>query len=391
MRSDRDPEVCVKEIGADGTVGATLILWNHYGTLCGDYDKPSDYTPATIAVETTATRFKVSVRHTVSFDYFAGLAILRATGAAAAAPSAVRDDEDEDVASPLGAAEASGESDDDEEDLEELKKYNIQHRYQQLEHFKTRGCVKAEHESTAKEAVWVRTLGLGASRGEETVTLLRQVLQKTNVRLMIWQCFSIDHEVMLPVSISSPATSTMSFREDPDVGGYACDADPDVPEEYAAESMLAGEVCWMKMDEVVEASIEFSVPHGSSVKAIEAATWMASSKVCDMRVEEVNIDGTPGEELFGWACCGEVRVDALSLDETDLAKQFIASDDLKQLSIWIQASKPSSYIPATIAVDTRATRFKVSIRVGEMEGEAGLDSAGLAIFRAIGIAAAEKK
>ena len=82
MRSDRDPEVCVKEIGADGTVGATLILWNHYGTLCGDYDKPSDYTPATIAVETTATRFKVSVRQTLGYNDIAGLAIFRAAGIA---------------------------------------------------------------------------------------------------------------------------------------------------------------------------------------------------------------------------------------------------------------------------------------------------------------------
>ena len=74
--------MCVEEVAADGTVGATLIAWKHYGTRSGGY-KPSDYTPATIAVETTATRFKVSVRHT-SGGYYndAGLAIFRATGVA---------------------------------------------------------------------------------------------------------------------------------------------------------------------------------------------------------------------------------------------------------------------------------------------------------------------
>ena len=44
---------------------------------------PSDYTPATIAVEATATRFKVSVRHTWRLMISpAGLAIFRATGVA---------------------------------------------------------------------------------------------------------------------------------------------------------------------------------------------------------------------------------------------------------------------------------------------------------------------
>jgi hypothetical protein len=74
-------QMCVEEVAADGTVGATLVAWKHYGTCSGYDGKPSNYTPATIAVETTATRFKVSVRHTFSYNS-AGVAIFRATGVA---------------------------------------------------------------------------------------------------------------------------------------------------------------------------------------------------------------------------------------------------------------------------------------------------------------------
>jgi hypothetical protein len=45
-------------------------------------DEPSDDTTATIAVETTATRFKVSVRHARSYSAVAGVAIFRAMGVA---------------------------------------------------------------------------------------------------------------------------------------------------------------------------------------------------------------------------------------------------------------------------------------------------------------------
>ena len=75
-------QMCVEEVAADGTVGATLVAWNHYGTRSGRGDKPSGYTPATIVVETTATRFKVSVRHTFRFDITAGIAIFRTMGVA---------------------------------------------------------------------------------------------------------------------------------------------------------------------------------------------------------------------------------------------------------------------------------------------------------------------
>ena len=78
--SNSKREMCVEEVAVDGTVGATLVAWKHYGT-CSGGSKPSNYTPATIAVETTAMRFKVSVRHTFGFKMNAGLAIFRATGA----------------------------------------------------------------------------------------------------------------------------------------------------------------------------------------------------------------------------------------------------------------------------------------------------------------------
>ena len=80
--SQSELQMCVEEVAADGTVGATLITWNSYGTCSGGGHELSDYTPATIAVETTATRFKVSVRHTCSYNNFAGVAIFRATGIA---------------------------------------------------------------------------------------------------------------------------------------------------------------------------------------------------------------------------------------------------------------------------------------------------------------------
>ena len=84
--SRSDCEMCVEEVAADGTVGATLIAWNKkYGTVSsrGTYSlTPSSYTPATIAVETTATRFKVSVRHTSGYSACTGVAIFRATGVA---------------------------------------------------------------------------------------------------------------------------------------------------------------------------------------------------------------------------------------------------------------------------------------------------------------------
>ena len=77
-----EQQMCVEEVAADGTGGATLVAWKHYGTYSGNWSKPSNYTPATIAVETTATRLKVSVRHTFAMNTGTGVAIFRATGVA---------------------------------------------------------------------------------------------------------------------------------------------------------------------------------------------------------------------------------------------------------------------------------------------------------------------
>ena len=76
--------MCVEEVAADDTVGTTLIAWNDYGTCRATAgwhgSKTSDYTPQ--SVETTATRFKVPVRHTVGFNDSTGVAIFRPTGVA---------------------------------------------------------------------------------------------------------------------------------------------------------------------------------------------------------------------------------------------------------------------------------------------------------------------
>ena len=80
--------------------------------------------------------------------------------------------------------------------------------YEQLENLLSRGCVRPEHESAGKKAVWVRSLGLGDMRGEEECTLMYQVLQKSNVRLTIWHMFQLPLEVKLLVEIVSPPVRT---------------------------------------------------------------------------------------------------------------------------------------------------------------------------------------
>ena len=80
--------------------------------------------------------------------------------------------------------------------------------YEQLENLLSRGCVRPEHESAGKIAVWVRSLGLGDMRGEEECTLMYQVLQKSNVRLTIWHMFQLPLEVKLLVEIVSPPVRT---------------------------------------------------------------------------------------------------------------------------------------------------------------------------------------
>ena len=75
-------QMCVEEVDMDGTVRATLIPWSSYGALCSNTGLPSDYTPATITVDTTATRFKVSARQTCSNGFIAGVAVFRVFGEA---------------------------------------------------------------------------------------------------------------------------------------------------------------------------------------------------------------------------------------------------------------------------------------------------------------------
>ena len=208
--------------------------------------------------------------------------------------------------------------------------------YDQLDIYVKLGCVKPEHESAAKRAVWVRTLGLGASQGEEDCTLLRQVLQKSNVRLMIWHAFGVRHlvEVNIPVEIASPATSVLHSG-------------------YLAEKMLAGERPWVvkAMPPHQVESVEFKVSDGSVVTGFSMASLYNRSDY-HVRVEEVKVDGTLGKELCGWRQYGN------------------ASGD-----------QPSNWTPEAVAVTTLETRFKVSVRHTTTDGNWG----GVAIFRAVGL------
>jgi hypothetical protein len=43
---------------------------------------------------------------------------------------------------------------------------------------------------------WERTIGLGAMRGEEEVTLLNRILNKSNVRLFVWQFVGVEKPVV---------------------------------------------------------------------------------------------------------------------------------------------------------------------------------------------------
>ena len=72
----------IEEVNSDGTIGAELYGWNYCGGKKRGGWLQSDHTPDFIAVATTATRFKVSVRHTLTGEHAqcAGLAIFRAEG-----------------------------------------------------------------------------------------------------------------------------------------------------------------------------------------------------------------------------------------------------------------------------------------------------------------------
>ena len=237
-------QMCVEEVAADGTVGATLVTWNHFGAYSVSVLKPRGYTPTTIAVETTATRFKVSVLHTFGHSACAGLAVFRATG----------------VAPPR---------------LSPRPPLN----YEQLAYFTTHGCVKPKHESAVKRAIWDLTLGLAHLRGEKKSTSAFQALQSTTLKLKIWKFMSLPLEVELPMSITRAATS-----ED-DSGGYA----------HSVVHLLAGTSVW-KTDSTAaghEESVVVQVPKGSIVTSFALAS-LAPHRDHDMRVEalrEVKKDG----------------------------------------------------------------------------------------------------
>jgi len=103
---------------------------------------------------------------------------------------------DDDGAAAVVAADdtSSATSASSESSNQDEKEVVLKLDYSGLERFKVVQRVKLRDESAVKKAVWVRSLGIGDSRGEEEVTLMRQVLQKSNVRLMIWQMFSLPLE-----------------------------------------------------------------------------------------------------------------------------------------------------------------------------------------------------
>jgi len=83
---DAMQQMRIEAMNPDGTVGATLLPWNHYGTLSMNgmqHHLPMNYVPELLSVHTTTTRVKVSVRHGDYTDAMpAGLAVFRVIGVA---------------------------------------------------------------------------------------------------------------------------------------------------------------------------------------------------------------------------------------------------------------------------------------------------------------------
>jgi len=81
-RSER--HMCVEEVAGDGTVGATLIAWNYFGTCRGGGGKPSHYPPPQRSRGRWRRRASRSLSLSQKFGdgNSAGLAIFRASGAA---------------------------------------------------------------------------------------------------------------------------------------------------------------------------------------------------------------------------------------------------------------------------------------------------------------------
>jgi hypothetical protein len=82
FRAEGNMQMCVEEVEGDSVVGRALVPMAHYGTLEGPWTDRSRYTPTVLRVATTATRFKISVRHRAGDGAAAGVAVFEVTGIA---------------------------------------------------------------------------------------------------------------------------------------------------------------------------------------------------------------------------------------------------------------------------------------------------------------------
>ena len=182
--------------------------------------------------------------------------------------------------------------------------------YKQLLHFVSHRCTPLEHISAVKRGVWIISLGLGDSRGEEKCTLLHQVLQKSNVRLLIWQLYCLEVEVELHAAVTRSATSAHAS--------------------LTAESLLGerhGMARWNTgpLDMGAEASFECGVANGSRVVAVK-----------------VNCGGSFEPE--------EVQIEVLGGEDTVLVLPWQTFPTLTRV-----------VFDVTVLV-TATTRFKISVR-----------------------------
>ena len=202
----------------------------------------------------------------------------------------------------------------------------------QLAYFVKIACCPSEHERAVKQQLYIATLGLAHTRGAASRKRIFQVLKSLAVKRTIWRYLDVAKLVDLAVEIATPPTSEYDSI-------------------YTASNMLAGKKVWCTKAAPAHQveSVVLGVAAGSRVTNLEVASAgsMGEHQMC---VEEVTADGTVGATLIAWNHYG---------------------------------SKPSDYIPATIAVETTATRFKVSVRhIGFVHDLA----TGVAIFRATGVA-----
>ena len=331
FRSAAMLEMRVEEVDAGVAVGATIVPWRHYGTLRRAGYKPSHYTPVTIAVETTATRFKVSVRRThdgpdsgseesprvtMALPMHAGVAIFRASGV----PSPPRP--------PLN--------------------------YEQLAYFIDKRYIAAKHESAVKRAIWNLTIGLAHVRAA-TSSFLFQAMQSATLRLKIWKYLDVAKLVELKAEIATTPTNENGI--------------------CTVANMLAGTSTWctkLRGTGCVD-SVVLSVAAGTIVTSFDVASYFSMGTLTTnpqriMSVDEVTPDDAFVATLVPWGHYGTPRT--LPLHEQGRHVY----------------DKQAHYTPVTIAVDTAATRFRINVcHTSEVQAL----RAGVAIFRAMGIAPSE--